>query len=165
MGETAEDIPALVKKACEDNWEAHKADCSSFVKAVAERLGISVSGQANDIIIHIRSQWTRATSGVDAAAKAAEGKFVIGGLEAEPNGHVVVVVSGPLNRAKYPSAYWGRLGAVGRKNQTINWSWNEIDRDKVEYYYASIDGVAIADARPLRIIGWDLKDALRKSVA
>jgi len=42
-------------------------------------------------------------------------------------------VDGPLNRGKYPSAYWGRLGGVGAKDQTINWAWSAADRDKVIY--------------------------------
>jgi hypothetical protein len=52
---------------------------------------------------------------------------------AEPraNGHVVVVVRGALNRERYPTAYWGQLGGQGRREETINWSWRESDRDRV----------------------------------
>jgi len=44
-----------------------------------------------------------------------------------------VVVHGELAHEKYPTAYWGRLGAVGSKAQTINFAWNSQDRDKVIY--------------------------------
>jgi hypothetical protein len=58
--------------------------------------------------------------------------MVIGGLKHRPNGHVVIVVkSASLN---YPVAYWGRLGASGRKNTTINWSWNSADLPLVQFF-------------------------------
>jgi hypothetical protein len=36
--------------ACEAEWNKFKSDCSGFAKAVARRLGISLSGQANSMI-------------------------------------------------------------------------------------------------------------------
>jgi hypothetical protein len=69
-----------------------------------------------------------------AILRANAGRLVIGGLKQAPNGHVVIVVkSAPL---PYPVAYWGRLGHVGRKNTTINWSWNSTDRPLVRYFSA-----------------------------
>jgi hypothetical protein len=74
-----------------------------------------------------------------AAASAAAGNFVVAGLrgdeQARPDshGHVAVVVSGPCNRGLYPTAYWGKLGGEGANEKTINWAWNEEDRDKVTY--------------------------------
>jgi hypothetical protein len=64
---------------------------------------------------------------------------VIGGLRGDEqfkhsnHGHVVVVIAGPLAHARYPSGYWGRLGGIGAKNETINWAWTEHDRDRVTY--------------------------------
>lgn len=81
------------------------------------------------------ADWTVCKNGIEARQKAIEGNFVIGGLKATGNGHVVVVVSGPLAHRKYPTAYWGSLGGVGKKNTTINWSWNKTDRDLVTYAY------------------------------
>ena len=49
----------------------------------------------------------------------------------------MVITPGPLAHNKYPTGYWGRLGGVGAENQTINWSWNATDRDKVLYAYRS----------------------------
>lgn len=126
--------------ACESEWEAHKADCSSFVNAVAARLQVPPHGMANDIADAISKQpWSRLPDGVEAGRSAAAGRFVVAGLKgsdrAEPSrhGHVVVVVRGELAHEKYPTAYWGRPGAVGSKAQTINFARNSQDRDKVIY--------------------------------
>jgi hypothetical protein len=123
-----------VVAACKANWEAHKSDCSGFAKAVATDIGVSLSGMANDIVDEIQQlPWTTTMDGVEAAKQAEAGLFVIGGLKEEGHGHVVVITPGPLNRDKYPTAYWGRLGSVGMENTTINWAWNAEDRDNVIY--------------------------------
>ncbi|MCO6418640.1 hypothetical protein JYK14_21135 [Siccirubricoccus sp. KC 17139] len=122
--------------ACEAEWDAHKSDCSGYLKAVARRFDITVIGQANAIIAALRQGWQQALDGPSAAALATAGHFVIGGLEAEPNGHVVIVVPGELNRGRYPRAYWGKLGGIGRRNETINWSWNAADRDRIGYWHS-----------------------------
>lgn len=127
-------VADAVIAACEARWDGFKGDCSGYVKAVAADLGVALSGQANDIVVALRTSWTKLDGGAAAAAAAERGRLVIGGLEDSPHGHVVVVVKGPLNRGKYPTAYWGQLGGVGRKATTINWSWNTADRDKVEYF-------------------------------
>ena len=58
----------------------------------------------------------------------------------DPHGHVVVVVTGPLDstHGKYPTAYWGKLGDVGGRAQTINWAWSAGDRDRVGYFAKSL---------------------------
>ncbi|MDB5375164.1 MAG: hypothetical protein JWP04_3806 [Belnapia sp.] len=162
MGEAKQTKAQTITAVCEKNWDAKSGDCSGFVKVVASDLGLSLTGQANAIIKHIRSNWSKATNGADAASKAAAGNLVIGGLEATPNGHVVVVVDGPLNREKYPTAYWGKLGGVGKKKTTINFSWNSTDRDLVEYYYSTIGQTVLAGANPSRVINWDLADLQRR---
>jgi len=125
-----------VTEACEKHWAAHKDDCSGFVKAVAAELGVTVTGPANDIVDHMGGlPWKPVASGKAARDQADLGYFVLGGLKATGHGHVVVVVSGPLNRDTYPTAYWGRLGGEGKRATTVNWSWNSTDRDKVTYAY------------------------------
>ncbi|WP_406699807.1 hypothetical protein V5E97_13220 [Singulisphaera sp. Ch08] len=123
----------LLIKACELHWDTHQGNCSGFVKAVAAELGVGLSGQANDIVKHISENWWSIDSGVEARNWAEAGYLVVAGLEAQPNGHVVVVVPGPLANGKYPTAYWGRLGSSGKKNTTLNYSWNSATRDKVVY--------------------------------
>ena len=126
-----------VATVCEANWDAHFDDCSGFVKAVAAALGVTIiDGQANDIVEAMQKfPWKKVASGADAALKASMGYFVLGGLKAKGNGHVVVVVPGTVNDGKYPTAYWGSLNSIGKKNTTINFSWNKPDRDRVEYAY------------------------------
>jgi hypothetical protein len=128
-----------VVTACDNHWEKYKSDCSGFVKAVAGELGVALQGDANAIADAIKNTpWKLLKDGVEAKQKAELGYFVLGALKASPNGHVVVVVPGELNRSKYPTAYWGSLGRVGKKKTTINWSWTVTDLEKVYYaYYTS----------------------------
>lgn len=115
-----------VVSACKHNFQAHKSDCSGFVKAVAQELKISpqLFGQANDIVDQIqRIPWLRCADGRDAARRAAEGNFVVGGLKAQGHGHVVVVTPGPLSQGKYPTAYWGTLGGIGKENTSVSYAW------------------------------------------
>jgi hypothetical protein len=126
---------------CEGVWDANKADCNAFAKAVTSDFQVTLNGQANDIVAQVQTEagWTRLANGLAAKVAADEGKLVVGGLKgsdmtpAETHGHVVVVVSGPVAHGKYPSAYWGKLNSVGRKNTTVNYAWKEADRDKVIY--------------------------------
>lgn len=125
---------------CEAQWEAHKSDCSGFVKAVTAAFSVTLTGQADNIVDQIKGAgWTKIADGAEAKQKADNGWLVVAGLkgaENDPpqnNGHVVIVVSGPIAQGKYPSGYWGRLGGVGEKNQTLNWAWNTKSRDRVYY--------------------------------
>jgi hypothetical protein len=124
--------------ACEKHWEQYKCDCSGFVKAVALELGVTLIGQANDIVDQIGgAPWVPLANGVDAAVKSGLG-LVVAGLKDNPHGHVVVVVPGPLAHGAYPTAYWGQLGGVGKKNATLNWAWSAADRDHVSYAWRSL---------------------------
>jgi len=130
-----------VVDACEKYWEDYKDDCSGFVKAVAADVGVRLMGlQANDIVDEMLSSiwWRKLEDGSDANRWAGDGFFVLAGLKKDPNGHVVVIVPGALSGGKYPTGYWGSLGGVGKKAQTINWSWNTTDRDKVKYACALV---------------------------
>lgn len=129
-----------VVAACKKVWDDHRSDCSGFVKAVATELGVSITGQANDIVAAIRSDaWEKLADGVAAKAAAEAGKLVIAGLlgkeQEKPSvhGHVVVVVGGRLAHDKYPRAYWGQLGSVGKQDTPLNFAWTVADRDKVSY--------------------------------
>lgn len=134
------DAASRIILTCEEAWDANKADCSAFAKAVAVAYQIVLNGQANDIVDQIQGAgWTRLADGLAAKSAADQGKLVIAGLKGsdqtppEAHGHVVVVVSGPLAQGKYPTAYWGKLNGVGRKNTTVNYAWKAVDRDKVVY--------------------------------
>lgn len=126
---------------CEAVWEANKADCNAFAKAVASKFGVTLTGQANDIADQIKGAgWEQlGKDGVKAAQAAAAGKLVVAALKGsdmnpkQAHGHVAIVVEGPLAHAKYPSGYWGQLGGVGEKNKTLNYAWRTNDRDNVHY--------------------------------
>jgi hypothetical protein len=145
---------AAVKASCERHWETFKDDCSGFLKAVsAEFVDAVPRGQADDIMDFLRGDQSWSHIGntlkdaATAAAEAAAGKLVLGGLkknELNPNrnnGHVVVVVEGALVNRAYPKAYWGVLGGVGAKDQGINYAFNPNDRDRVDYFAKSPDKV------------------------
>jgi hypothetical protein len=146
--------PQHIIDACEANWESHKSDCSGFVKAVTLTLAVktfNASDNADAIVDRLRaaSDWTALDSGngAGARAKAEAGQLVLGAVKGcdqinpDLNGHVVVVVTGPLDAAhgQYPTAYWGKLGGVGAKAQTINFAWRAGDRDRVAYFAKSLD--------------------------
>lgn len=125
---------------CENEWPANKGDCSAFVKDVTSVFGITLTGQANDIVEQVRSDgWTQLEDGKAAKSAADDGLLVIGGLRGDEqktpteNGHVVVVVSGPLANGLYPTAFGGKLNGTGEKSKTINWAWRSGDRDNVIY--------------------------------
>ena len=134
---TAQDII----DACEAEWDAHKGDCGGFARAVAARLGVTLTGMANDIVGEIQqAPWSPVADGPTAAQAAAQGRLVVAGLNGanqqvpDPaHGHVVVVVQGPLAHGLYPTAYWGQLGGVGRKDAGLNWAWRAGDRDNIVY--------------------------------
>ncbi len=129
---------ALVVATCESKWDAHKNDCSGFVKAVAAALGITLTGLANDIVDQIKkAPWTLAKDGVEAKQKAEAGMFVVAGRKEAGHGHVVVITPGGLAHGKYPTGYWGRLGGTGKKNATLNWAWPKDELDSIVYAYRS----------------------------
>ena len=130
-----------IKQACTQEYDAHKGDCSAFVRAVGDGLKVKIQGQADDIVKTLRAggSWTKLPDGPTAAARAKAGKLVVAGLRGDEqaehsnHGHVVVVVDGPLAHGQDPSAYWGSLAGQPGKFQTINWAWTQQDRDKVTY--------------------------------
>jgi hypothetical protein len=145
-------MPDRVRDACEANFDAHSGDCSGFARAVAAALGVELRGLANDIVDTLRGggDWTALADGPSAAQAATAGKLVIAGLKGseqadpDPNGHVVVVVAGPLARDKYPSAYWGKLHGTGEKDKTLNWAWTEQDRDRISYAAHTLDADSVS---------------------
>jgi hypothetical protein len=140
----AEMSGAKVIAACEAVWNQDKGDCSAFARDVAKLVGVALAGNADAIVDAIRKDWTRLHDGIAARDAADAGQLVIAGLKGSEqlqpsqHGHVVVVVSGPLAHEKYPTAYWGRLGGVGARDQTLNYAWRAGDRDAVTYATVSV---------------------------
>jgi len=143
--ETPTERAADIVASCESQWEANKADCNAFARAVSADVGVILSGNADKIAGTITGgDWSQLSDGAAAADDAAAGKLVIGALRSgehsppREHGHVVVVVSGSLAQGKYPHAYWGSLGSVGKKNETVNYAWTKSDRDNVHYASKSV---------------------------
>jgi hypothetical protein len=151
--------PRHIIDVCEANWDAHRSDCSGFVKAVAAALAVQTFtdvDNADAIVDKLRAaaSWTplRSGDGTEAKAMADAGQFVIGGLKGsdqlnpDQHGHVVVVVTGPLDSShgEYPTAYWGKLGSIGAKAKAINFAWRAVDRDHVGYFAKSLDAATPA---------------------
>jgi len=149
--------PQRIIAVCEANWDAHKFDCSGFVKAVAAALQVTTfapGDDANDIVqkLPAAGDWVALSPGDGAAAKARAdaGWLVVAGLKGsdqvipDAHGHVVIVVSGPLDAAhdQYPTAYWGSLAGHPAKALTINFAWRAGDRDKVAYFAKALGQAA-----------------------
>jgi hypothetical protein len=141
--------PQQIIRLCEANWDAHKFDCSGFVKAVANALRVTTftpGDNANDLVdkLHAADDWIALAPGDGAAAKAQAdgGSLVIAGMKGadqtfpDQHGHVVVVVTGPLDSGHhaYPMAYWGSLAGNPQKHMPINFAWRATDRDRVAYF-------------------------------
>ena len=54
------------------------------------------------------------------------------------NGHVAVIVPGPLTMGKYPMAYWGSKGGTPRRNTSLNYSFKAAMLDQIVYGYIPI---------------------------
>jgi cell wall-associated NlpC family hydrolase len=106
----------------EQNWDAHKSDCSGYVRAVAADLGIPLHGFANQLVDYWSRSPSWVTLGNDAARAselAAQGYFVVAGKkEKEGHGHVVIIVPGRSSQGD-AMGYWGTLGRIGHKNTGI----------------------------------------------
>jgi hypothetical protein len=109
----------------EKEWDAHKSDCSAYVKAVAADLGVVLAGQANDLVDFWTTHAPWINLGHDAKRAsdlAASGYLVVAGEKEKPNGHVVLIVPG-WSANGHPMGYWGQLHRVGRKNTSISVAW------------------------------------------
>ncbi len=130
---------ARIIAACEAEFALAQDDCALFVRRVCGRLGVMVAGNADAIVTAVRGSWRLLPDGMAAKHAADLGELVVAGLKgnehARPTaeGHVAVVVAGPLAQGAYPTAYWGQSGGTGAQGQTLNWAWQRDDRDRVTY--------------------------------
>jgi hypothetical protein len=104
--QSAQDIIQI----CEQEFPKHWNDCSGFVAAVAQKCGVLITGNANEVVENYLSGRANfmLCYEADALRQAKAGNFVIAGLADRPNGHIVVVVDHPLHHG-HVYAYWGRL--------------------------------------------------------
>lgn len=148
-------LDRCIIEKCKESWDEeflpgtkNANNCSGFVKAVARKLGIPLDAtlNADGISDAVAASWEKIDSGEAAAKKAATGYFVLAVLKssdhrpARANGHVAVVVDGPLYRGKYPLVWGGSIGsAQSQGSKSVGEVWNRSDRDSVQYYsYSSL---------------------------
>lgn len=142
---------SCIVEECKESWDEqfvanikNSNNCSGFVKSVANKLGVPLpqAAQADGIVDAIEVSWTKIHTGIEAAKKAAEGFLVVAGLRSGEHakktnqGHVVIIVSGPLYRSKYPRCWGGSTGtAQSNGNKSVGEVWSTADRDNVTYYF------------------------------
>jgi len=144
--------PQKVIDACNAAFTPiNKAHCNYFGKAVATALGDTTFGPsdlADDMVDDMQNStdWKPLGDGVAAKNAADSGQLVIAGLRsgehspARTEGHIAVVLTGPLANSKYPTAAWGGADPHNppQANSSINYAWNASDRDSVHYYARDI---------------------------
>ncbi len=94
------------------HWPAHAMNCSGLVKAVANDLGIQLTGTANTIMDTVKSKpWIAVKDGITAKRMVEqEGYFVIAGKKENTHGHVVIIVPWAFRlERKKPNSLLGKL--------------------------------------------------------
>lgn len=121
-------------------------NCSGFLHEVARHLQVPLpSGNADSIMSRLpqATGWSQLSNGADAERKAAQGFFVVAGMKGKDhkvprnNGHVALVISGPLYLNKYPRCWAGSLGSPSGQSQgqkSVGQVWRPVDRDNVQYF-------------------------------
>jgi len=137
--------------ACTKHWPGQTHDCSGFVRAVAADLGVTLTGQANQIYDQIHQRpWTAIGTGNNTTAvaglSAAEGNFVVGASRGADNGHVAIIVDYQNAFASYPAderntaiGFWGSMRSVGGRDYTkITESWGTATMEGTYFAYLDI---------------------------
>ena len=136
---------ATIIQSCKDAWPSTKDACNKFVIEVASKYGVTITGAANDLVDQLKGAgWKQhGYDGFAAALAAKNGRLVIAGqigsdhVPPASDGHVAVIIDGPLAYSEYPSGYWGstdpKLREKGGEGTTINFAWNTGSRDRVTY--------------------------------
>jgi hypothetical protein len=141
-------------------------DCNAFAKAVAADFGVVFTGNADSIVDQIEGDdWIPVKDSFEAKEKADAGYLVVVGIRgkdyvpAKNNGHVAIVVSGPLDtiNKKYPMGYWGQYKGKGKPNESISQSFNKASLAKVTYACREIPEIPLQpddeNGQPMGSIG------------
>jgi hypothetical protein len=124
--------------------------CNFFAIEVANRLGVTLSGTADQIVDQIKGgNWTLLADGLAARDAAVQGQLVIAGLKGldftqpRDNGHVAVVVAGAVNPSGWaPAGYWGSIDppirALGGNGIPISNCFRAEDSGKIVFASQSI---------------------------
>jgi hypothetical protein len=132
---------------CEQEFPKFWNDCAGFVKSVAAKCGVLVTGNANVIVenhLSGRSNFILCDE-TGAEHQASAGNFVIGGLSESGHGHVVVVVRAQREHG-HVFAYWGRFHAVP--------NFPEINVGRISFGRGGIGQAWKSSALPNVKFGW-----------
>jgi hypothetical protein len=141
-----------IQQICVDTWSQtgpsgpFKSACNFYLIEVADNLGISLSGTADQIIDQIRNSgsWSKLDNGPAARDAAAQGKFVIAGVKSDAyspprtEGHVAIVTAGSMNPGGWaPAGYWGstdpNIAALGGAGAPISKCFTAAMKDQIIY--------------------------------
>jgi len=135
-----------IKAVNEQMWplKGNYDNCSGDVRAVAQVLGGTLYGNANNITKQIQGEgWTVYNSGAAVYYYGiSQGKYCIAGWpnpDPSKSGHVANLVDGPLAYGIYPTGYWGSVGSIGKPNKTINLSFTRSQLKEVIYSCTEIN--------------------------
>jgi hypothetical protein len=141
-------------------------NCSGLLKFMASMVGVYLPDkQANDLIDFMATYWTQITED-QAQDYADQGRFVVAGKKNQPNGHVVVIMSGgkassggyqyedsngetqtAANHGQYPRACstgGGWPGAESEGDKSVYDSWgNKHKYAAVKYWLAPLPGTEV----------------------
>ena len=134
-------VASRIDAAVAAAYDANANDCSAFVRAAAARLGYTFSGNADALVDTFRLNWREIEEVGRVLLEVRVGRFVVAGLRSDEhtpkrsNGHVAVVVDGPLYHGKYPRCWSGSIGSAQSKGtKSVGEIWNQNDRDNVSYF-------------------------------
>lgn len=149
-GETIDQVCRSVWSASGPNGPFRNAS-NDFVIEVAHRKGVTISGTADQIVAAMESSpvWTVLSDGEAARDAAARGMLVLAGLPSaayDPprhEGHLAVVVPGPMNPAGWaPAGFWGSsdpaVAAIGGSGSPISNCFSAGLKDKILYRAFSV---------------------------
>lgn len=152
------------KALCSFAFATNQGDCSGLVKEVARFVGVYLPDvQANGLIDFMSSYWDQ-VSDDDAQGFAEQARFVVAGLKASPNGHVLIVLPGGEVRSggyqytdqagtvrtaafhgSYPrscsTALGGWPGAISNGDKSVFDAWGNVQKyARVQYWLAPLPG-------------------------
>jgi hypothetical protein len=143
---------ARIQSTCVEVWSQSgpqgpfKSASSSYVIEVAQRLGLKLSGTADQIIDETGevTTWTTLATGAEARDAAMQGKFVLAGVKSDAydpprtEGRLAIVMPGEMNLGGWaPAGYWGStdpdIAKLGGAGSPISLCFTAAVKDDIVY--------------------------------
>jgi hypothetical protein len=122
-----------ITKVCEASFDAQKGDGLGFVGAVYANL----KGSTPPTPAALRAALTKTAlhDSAEAKTKAANGSLVVANYQDD---WAIVVAAPAADNSRFPTAYWGKKGGIGKKNMHLSALFSCGDFDNVKYYEVSL---------------------------